>query len=78
MAIISTGLNEQLAANPNGEYSVLITLKNETLPSRLKDKGKFILPNKIFSARISGVEMQELKNESEIEAIELDAEMGIL
>lgn len=78
MAIISGELSEQINNDPNKDYSVLITLKNDALPTTLTDKGKFVMANKIFSATMSGREIQKLENETEIEAIEPDMEMGIL
>jgi hypothetical protein len=78
MADISKFFDEQVSSNPEKEYSVLITLKNDKLPSRLLGKGEFVMADTIFSARISGKEIQSLKNDDEIEAIEPDEAMGIL
>ncbi|MCW3080913.1 hypothetical protein [Segetibacter sp.] len=78
MADISKFFEEQVSSNPEKEYSVLITLKNDKLPSRLLGKGEFVMADTIFSARISGKEIQSLKNDDEIEAIEPDEAMGIL
>jgi hypothetical protein len=78
MAIIPDDLSEQVSKNPSMDYSVLITLKEDGLPSALLNKGKFIMDNKIYSARISGAEIQSLRNDTKVEAIEPDMEMGIL
>lgn len=78
MPIIPDDLNDQIRNNPEKDYSVLITLKNEVLPPSLKNKGKFVMGNKIYSANINGKELQSLSNDSEIEAIEPDVEMGVL
>lgn len=82
MATISKELNEEIAKNPGKDYSVLITLKDEVkdeeLPPDLENKGKFIMGNKIFSAKMSGEEIQRLENQSQIEAIEPDMQMGIM
>ena len=78
MANISSDLEEQIRQAPHNNYSVIITLKGEQLPPALEHKGKFVMANKIYSARMSGEEIESLKSNSEIEAIEADAEMGIL
>ena len=78
MAVIHQDLNERISKNPENDYPVLITLKDETLPKALENKGKFILGHKIYSATMSGKEIQHLANQSQIEAIEPDVEMGML
>ncbi len=78
MATIPEELNEKISKNPDNDYSVLITLKDENLPPALKDKGNFIMGNKIFSAKISGKEIKQFADHSQIDAIEPDMEMGIL
>jgi hypothetical protein len=78
MASIRNDLKEQILQNPNKEFSVLITLMNETLPESLANKGNFVMANKIFSAKISGTEIKQLLNEAEIDAIEPDMEMSVL
>lgn len=78
MANISSDLEEKIRQAPENDYSVIITLKGEQLPAALEHKGKFVMANKIYSARVSGKEIESLKTNSEIEAIEADAEMGIL
>ncbi len=78
MATIPEELNEKISKNPEDDYSVLITLKDEKLPPALENKGKFIMGNKIFSAKISGKEIQQFADHAQIDAIEPDMEMGIL
>jgi hypothetical protein len=78
MAVITKELNEQISENPGMDYSVLIVLKDENLPSSLVNKGQFIMENKIFSAKISGAEIQNLRDNTSIEAIEPDMEMTTL
>jgi hypothetical protein len=78
MASISPDLEEQIKQAPQNDYSVIITLKGEQLPSALEHKGKFIMANKIYSATISGKEIESLIGNSEIEAIEADTEMHAL
>lgn len=77
MAFVHPELNHQARLHPQTNYSVLITLKGTTLPSELTGKGQFVLANKIFSATISGQEIQSFANNEEVEAIEPDAEMRI-
>jgi len=78
MPSIHPELNQQTRQHPQTDYSVLITLKGSSLPAALNNKGKFVLANKVFSARISGQEIQSLAGNDEIEAIEPDMEMGTL
>jgi hypothetical protein len=78
MAVIPDELNKQTSDNPATDYSVLIVLKDGNLPSSLSGKGQFIMADKIFSATISGKEIQNLRDEASIEAIEPDAEMTTL
>ena len=78
MATIPPELNEKISKDPDKDYSVLITLKDENLPSALESKGKFIMGNKIFSAKMSGKEIQQFSNHAQIDAIEPDTEMSIL
>jgi len=78
MSFIQPELRQQIQQNPQENYAVLITLKGNSLPAALSNKGKFVFADKIFSARISGQEIQSLADNTEIEAIETDREMGIL
>jgi len=78
MPSIHPELDQQTRQHPQTDYSVLITLKGTALPAALGNKGKFVLANKVFSARISGQEIQSLAANDEIEAIEPDMEMGTL
>jgi hypothetical protein len=78
MAVIPKELDEQIVNDPSKDYPILVTLKNEILPPLLLNKGKFVMANKIFSAKMTGSEIQKLKNETEIEAIEPDMEVGML
>ena len=78
MATIPNTLADLISNNPDKELPVLITLKEETLPPSLNNKGRFIMENKIFSAKISGREIVDLKDDPRIEAIEPDMEMQVL
>ena len=78
MVFIQPELKHQAQLHPQADYAVLITLKGSTLPTALAGKGQFVMANKIFSARISGQEIQSIANNEEIEAIEPDSEMGIV
>lgn len=78
MAFISPDFDRQIQQKPQAVYPVLITLKGSSLPPGLSGKGKFILAGKVFSARISGQEIQSFVHHNEIEAIEPDVEMGTM
>jgi hypothetical protein len=78
MGVIRDDLNEQISTNPGMDYSVLIVLKEGVLPPSLVQKGRFVMDNKIFSATISGAEIQSLGNDAAVEAIEPDVEMTTL
>jgi len=78
MSFIQPELKQQIQQHPQENYAVLITLKGSSLPAALSNKGKFVFADKIFSARISGQEIQSLADNKEIEAIEPDKELGML
>jgi hypothetical protein len=78
MAVIPDQFNKEISTDPGKDYSVLIVLKDGHLPSSLSGKGQFIMADKIFSAKISGSDIQNLRDDTSIEAIEPDMEMTIL
>jgi hypothetical protein len=78
MANISSSLKEQISQAPDKEYSVIITLKGESPPSIVQQKGNAIMGNQIFSASLNGKEIESLEKNPDIDAIEMDMEMGTL
>ena len=78
MASISPELDLQIQQNPAEIYAVLITLNGSCLPESLKGKGQFVLADKIFSAKLSGVEIRGLIHDVMVDAIEADTEMHML
>ena len=78
MAFLPPELNHETRLHPQATYSVLITLKGSSLPQELTNKGKFVLAGKVFSARISGQEIQSYAHNDQIDAIEPDAEVGTM
>jgi hypothetical protein len=78
MPNITPELKDQIVQAPEKEFSVIIVLKGDQLPPALENKGKFIMSNQIFSARLNGKEIQSLQHDPLIEGIESDMEMGML
>jgi hypothetical protein len=79
MAHIAPILQQQLLDKQQNDYDVIITLKdNEQLPDILSDKGNFILKDKIYSAKVTAAQLEQLTQDNAIDAIEPDTEMGIM
>ena len=78
MAYIPEDFHQRIQENPQNNYPVLITLKEKNLPQLLEGKGQFVLENKIYSAQVTGQDIQSLSQHSDIESIEPDVEMHIM
>lgn len=75
MAYLSPELYQRIQEHPEGHYAVLITLRGGVLPRELENRGRFIMADTVFSATLSGTEVQDLARREEIDAIEADIEM---
>lgn len=78
MAYIPEEFYQRTQDQPQNKYPVLITLGENGLPPSLEGKGRFVMADKIYSAQVSGTELQQLRQDNDIEAIEPDVEMHIL
>jgi hypothetical protein len=79
MGQIAPIIQQQIQDDPNADYRVLISLADGgKLPESLSGKGRFVVKDKVYAATVKGKDLSDLSNDHAIEAIEPDAEMGIL
>lgn len=78
MEKIHPGLAAKLAANPNTELQVLITLRENVHPDQLGLSGFTVLMNHILSAKLGKQKILTLAAMPEVQAIEADEEVEAL
>lgn len=78
MSKLQANLVQEMKLHPQKEFKVIITLKEGYKPESLSIANYQALMDTLLSAGLTAAQLQKLAQNEGVEAIELDAEMGMM